>query len=439
MVRLSVPANLSLSAAIDLLDALWAADEVVELGIPNEIRTRSLVAYPAFMQAVITWGKRRGSRPLITNFPEDKEIISRFLQRNEIALIACVYATHIYNRDGQDVTLMIHSLLPHAVEGKSQLPQREEGQSLGSSRSIIAIDHVTQFSAPPELYRSVWRGGRMTSLIDEQTAAQYVHENLSGEALERLSEVRLPLGLKILQMSQLSLKSLGDNIEVGAHLGRILFELVQNTHLHARHEVDGRSLERSVRLVHVRSIHETRHQVLGANQEDPDLVSYLKALPSDFPVGHPGSVNEARNEHDRLRFVIVSVVDSGPGIGAKEAWASGARTGITSPSAETEHLVHALRKDTAGMGRPLRGIGLKRVQQLLSEVGGYARIQTGFSTITRNFIEAGYGDVEDQSAAWNLSSLGKNETENTSEFRVEGTLITMVIPVYRLGGRKAHA
>jgi hypothetical protein len=333
---------------------------------------------------------------------------------------------------------MIHSLLPKAVSEKSQLPQKADGQSLGTSRSIIAVDHVTEFAAPQELYRFGWRAGRKSALIDEQTAAQYVHENLSGEALERLHEVRLPLGLKILQMSQLTPHSLGHNVETGSHLGRILFELVQNTHLHARHEVDGRSLERSVRLVHVRSIHQTRQKMLIANSEDPNLASYLKSLPSDLPVGHPASAEVAKAESDLLRFVVVSVLDSGPGIGAKEAWASGMRSEI-SASTETQYLLEALRKDSAGMGRPMRGIGLKRVQELLSEIGGYARMQTGNITLSRNFIGSHYGVVQDQSQAWNLTTLGATRQPMQNPLRVSGTLITMVIPVYRLGGRRAHA
>ena len=437
-MRLSIPANLNLDAAIDLVGALAKANEVVELRIPNEVKTLSLVAYPAFMQAVVTWGQRRGERVLRTNFPNDKEIVARYLRRNEIALLACIYATSIYGKGDENLTTMIHSLLSQTVSEKSELPQKADGQSLGTSRSIIAVDHVNEFAAPQELYRFGWRAGRRSAFIDEQTAAQYVHENLSGEALERLHEVRLPLGLKILQMSQLTPHSLGHNVETASHLGRILFELVQNTHLHARHEVDGRALERSVRLVHVRSIHQTRHKMLVANSEDPDLASYLESLPSDLPVGHPASAEEAKVESDLLRFVVVSVLDSGPGIGAKEAWASGIRSEI-SATTETQYLLEALRKDSAGMGRPMRGIGLKRVQELLSEIGGYARMQTGNSNISRNFVDSHYGTVRDQSQAWNLTTLGANRQSIQDPPRVSGTLITMVIPVYRLGGRRAHA
>ena len=437
MATLSIPGSLTLEAVMRLSGALWQTEDVIELRVPNDISTRSLLAYPACMQAVITWGQRPGPRPLKTNFPSDKEAITRLLMRNEIVLLACIYATNISNNTGEDITLLVHRLLNTVVKVKGEFPQKSEGRSVGSSRSVIAVDHVPDFSAPPELYRRVTRDGRQQALIDEQTSSQYVHENLSSTALERLQDVKLPLGLKVLQMSQLSSKNLGHNVETGNNLGRILFELVQNTHSHARNRVDGRRLERSVRLVHVRSTRETRQSLLTANPDDQELTDYLRKLPLDLPVGHRSSNHEMRNSDDTLRFVVVSVLDSGPGIGPTEAWAAGERSPSLSPNVEKEHLLRALQKETAGMARPLRGIGLRRVQRLLTEVGGYARLQSGYSQLTRNFVSSDFQENQNQSHVWTHSALGANNLHNQGEFRTSGTLVSMVIPVYRLGGRKS--
>lgn len=404
--------------------------------IPNTITTRSLTAQPALFQAIITWGQRSTDRFLVTYLGNNQDANLRALERNECLLVACLFASRIDNVSGSDITLEIKSLLPKVLERKLDLPQKRSGTKVGSVRSVIAVDHLPDFAFPAALYREGAGLGGDVFGIDEKTKPKYFLHGLENRSQQELDLIKLPLGFKICTMSSITADPKIN--EAAVLLGEALFELFQNTHVHARKRVDGTSIEKSLRMIHVRAIEEDRISLLSADEEDTELAIYLSRVPANAPVNFSHQPAELPAPEDHLRFVAVSVIDSGPGIGPRESWTSGNQSRELNVEDDVHYIKNALAKEGTGLGRPMRGKGLQNVQELMSMLGGFARIGTAKTTASRDFLAHPFVQGEQRDAYWTYRSLVPKVEQSDPEIGASGTVITMVLPIYKLKALRNH-
>lgn len=432
-----IPSSLSNDAADRLLKILAEESSPPTLRIPSKIKTRSLTAQPALLQAIITWGQLGSKRHLSTFLTQDRDLTLRTLDRNECLLTACLFATEIADAGGVDITLNIKALLPLVLKDKTDLPQKRSGQRVGTSRSIMAVDHMPRFAYPLSLYREGSTYDEEPFVIDDKVKPKYYLPGLENRTQEELDTIRLPLGFKACDMSQVASDPVIN--EAAVPLGEIIFELFQNTHVHARKRVDGTNLEKSVRMLHVRALEERRGDLLSVDPDDAELRSYLENVPALAPVNmNRGRLAESLL-NDQLRFVVVSVLDCGPGIGPRESWTSGNQSNALSQVDDVAYIKAALAKRGTTLGRPLRGKGLQNVQALLSMLGGYARISTGTTKISRDFISRPFGRGDSEADRWVFENLVQASDGESDQIGTCGTAVTMVLPIYRLKALRSNA
>lgn len=424
---LRISGSLTNDDANKLLRLVATGPSSPTLQIPSNIRTKSLIAQPAVLQAIITWGQHGPKRRLATYLGQDREATLRTLGRNECLLTACLFATEILDGGGEDITLEVKSLLPLVLRDKADLPQKRSGQSVGSVRSIMAVDHMPLFAHPLSLYREASTYDDEPFVIDDQVKPKYYLPGLENRRRDELDSIRLPLSFKVCAMSQISDDPALN--EAAVPLGEIIFELFQNTHVHGRKMVDGTAIEKSLRMIHIRAVEEQRNELLATEPGDGELQKYLMNVPALAPINMSYRPVVENAPDDQLRFVVVSIVDSGPGIGPRESWTSGNQTAVLTAAENVAYVKAALAKEGTTLGRPLRGKGLYKVQSLLSMLGGYARISTGTTVTSRDFISRPFGAADSTSDHWVFESRFQDEE---GRIGTSGTCITLVLPMYRL-------
>lgn len=201
--------------------------------------------------------------------------------------------------------------------------------------------------------------------------------------------------------------------ELKRPLGAILHELFKNTHEWARTDFDDSDLARSVRGILVQRHDWTREQVNRIAQGSPGLERFV--CHSNFQ-GNDG----------RLRFMELSVIDSGVGLAARrlrQAW---------SPQLpcddELRACLECLQKHCSSSRLAHKGLGLHEVMSTLSSLNAFMRIRTGKLSLYRDFVDQPYRANESMENSplfdWNTGTH-----QLTPLARAEGVLYTMLIPI----------
>lgn len=430
---LSVPAQVKSEVAEELLTEVERGEAERILRLPNQVKTTSLYAFPALIQAVLTWGKRSRTRVLSTYLTADPARDMEILERNEVLLVACWHATKVINQRGDDITFDVRKILRAVTRNKQDIPQKRSSQAVRPSASVIILDGDSEFGHPESLYRALGTDAHEAYLIDELTKPKYFMDMPEGERADLFMKRRLPLGVKACQLTNMPVGTLGARINhLAKPLGRILFELVQNTHVHATKDVTGNLIWGSIRMVHVKAIEGFRSKLTESESADRSSGEFFSQLPASNYVRKDGSEMPADAlKDDYIRAIAVSVIDSGPGFGPKEAWSSGRRNDHLDLDDEVSFALSALRKVGTTVERPLRGRGLRDVQRLLTEYGGYCTIRSGRFSATRNFRTHPFSDTASDPSLWTVQELGYREDARSVDVSPVGTAVTVVVPIQR--------
>ncbi|TDN92222.1 hypothetical protein EV279_1740 [Microbacterium sp. BK668] len=372
------------------------------LFIPKHVSYKNALSVSLVTQSVITWGVHPADGGLVTDIDLDDSRAAQDLARNTPLLAAFALATSVQTLDGVDITERAKALSRFTLtEWAADIPQLAQGITVGTDRAVMAVDHEPSVIRPRGIYPRPH--------LDEESRPLYAGRPWK-DALELRG--RRPLGHRVLGISGQNPEGWGDNYSAtGSALGMLLFELLQNTDIHARRTVYGNPLPRSVRLLHVRGFSQERSVLVRSDPADTTLMNFYANAPA-----------VAGNE--RLRFLVISVLDSGPGLAAtllrRENY-----TAPTSPTHELEYFLRALRMTSSGSTRePMRGLGLRRVQTFLTALGGFARIRSGRFEVQRNFASAPYQGPESDDRKW-WGGVGAP----TAKEKLAGTAFTLLIPV----------
>ena len=345
-----IPAKVSGSRVVELTEEI-SGDSTRRLSVPTVIKYASAMSVATLVQTVITWGVHAADNTLVSDLNLSAPGTPRLLSRNAALLTAIELASRIEATDGRDITAACKELAATALERiSSDIPQLASGVEVGSDRTVMAVDHEPALRYPRGIYP---RGP-----LDEQARPFY-----TGRIRSDVSELRgrYPLGHRVLGISGQRPENWADRYSAaGGALGMVLFELMQNTDIHARTSMAGKPLVRSVRLMHVRGFAQSVDVLTRSDPANRALMEfYARAHASNPSASTP-------------RFLAVSVLDSGPGLARTLL----RRENIVSPSSpahELRYFLRALRMTSSGSTRePLRGLGLRRVQTVLNELVSYA-------------------------------------------------------------------
>lgn len=196
-------------------------------------------------------------------------------------------------------------------------------------------------------------------------------------------------------------------------LGLILYELLKNTHDWGRTGVDNVPLRPSIRGVLFTRLNVNLEGALASAGGNPSLESYVNSL------GH-------RSRDEYVRFLELSVFDSGPGLASR--WLKKSITDDITTEEELAACFACLRKHRTTSGASNRGLGLYDVMRTLDELHGFMRLRTGHLALFRDFVSSPL-QAEEQSDGPSLFDWVSTSQVPTRLAPSTGTLFTMMIPL----------
>lgn len=394
-----------LREAHELIDSVHGAPVTLVLG--TRLHPTTPGQYSAWMQLVLTWGQDTEDRVLKL----DPHTVSRIGKReplSDIEVIAVLLAQQV-RASNQDVTAQVQQLVREVLVERNVLTAHT-GDGEDETLSLLLAAHTFTNRTSPELH-APWEG----ELAIEETARTLYHDiwplSISRPELRppllEFGEVALPLGTPThitrttaaggrtagTEDSSMSLGARAPRVRglalelatevrqrplpVHDEIGEILFELVQNTEWHAAKWAGGRT-GANCRVVAFREYaYETGH-LASAEEFDRGFVAYTRALAQSA---------QSRSERQITRVVLgsITIIDSGVGL-ARSVALSLDEEHLLSPETEIRYLIAALSKNLKRRRVDLGNIGLARVQQSLTNLGGFMSIRTGTVEILRDFV-----------------------------------------------------
>jgi hypothetical protein len=342
-------------------------------------------------QALVTWA-RRHVRPTLVTYASAAEDLATIdnLTAELHGVAAAMMATEILAVDrSTSLKSNVYESVRRRVVTMNTAPVRQS--SYGPSASLVCVDHSTlgylnRFYHGPEV------GNRLRGEGD--------FLDLTTDLLEAC--VPEPSRSRI------------DKDHVSA-LAAILKELFANTHDHARRDLDGKSLIRSVRGVHARLHQVDPARIAEFTEGLPTLTAYLTDRAALW----------------RGRYLVlaeISVFDSGPGLAAKSL---GRRDESISIQDEYDAVSRCFLKHVTSKARASDGLGLYRTLGLLKARSGFLRLRTGRLSLCRAFSPAGNPGGHETLDAGDLQ-LRDGMTGGAVPTRMpfaEGAVATILLPV----------
>jgi hypothetical protein len=196
-------------------------------------------------------------------------------------------------------------------------------------------------------------------------------------------------------------------------LGLILYELLKNTHDWGRTGVDNVPLRPSIRGALFTRLNVNLEGALASAGGNPSLETYVNAIGQ-------------RSRDEYVRFLELSVFDSGPGLASR--WLNRPLTDDVTTEEELAACFACLRKHKTTSGASNRGLGLYDVMRTLDELHAFMRLRTGHLALFRDFVSSPL-QVEEQSEGSSLFDWVSTSPVPTRLAPSTGTLFTMVIPL----------
>jgi hypothetical protein len=199
----------------------------------------------------------------------------------------------------------------------------------------------------------------------------------------------------------------GDATKLFSPLGGALYELFRNTHEHARHDLAGNFLARSLRVVHARR-HSITPQALASMAHDvPPLADYCRRL-------------RTRTGRAQLQLLELSVLDSGPGLAGR--WLGRQVTPKDPPGTERKAVLECFESGASTKPRPGAGMGLPNLIAIGRKANGFLRLRTGAQSL---YADLGVERDQPFGSGATLEPLHGDRLIA----RAAGTLWSLVLPI----------
>lgn len=379
---------------------LWEIAGGIGTSAPLLIPTRATQLGPgseaSVVQLMITWAAHQ-IRPILHTYAksEDDEQIQEIVRRQYGVVAAVLCAAAKARPPSIDITKALKSAAFDALRRRLLDTLRREreyetGFVIGASHSargraaeLICVDHMDVGIVPPfyfvdaDGYRNLrdLRGfTQLTNRVFERLVPIYYRRNFSHEFKNA----------------------------VGAYA----FELISNTHDHARTDLTGQELILSVRGLYARHYELTVHEYASMSAGYEPLQEYFHRVFTS-------------NRGERRQLVELSVYDSGPGMAQR--WTRRPLDAL-SPAEELAAVQECFYEGTTTKLHRMFGAGLPLVLALLEQQKGFIRIRTGHTSL--------YLDVTSGTAAQRVLSRWLLPS-NQCLARVAGTLISIFVPIPR--------
>lgn len=369
----------SVAEAERIFGRLEGTRDTSVLKIATKSRGNAAGGEAAVAQAVITWAQAQQTAQLTTYASDQSDGQIETLTRHLVGLCAALLCDEATAQDGSSIR---GNLREAALRRLNILQGRDpRSGSRGPQIEIICADHINR-PYPATLYDVDERGGG----------------SLRSESAFR-DVGRLMLRATMPETARSTVEP-----RLYSAIGDALYELFRNTDDHARTDIRGDYLRRSIRGIQAR-----RHALLPADldravQDSPPLLSYCQR-------------RQVREGRSHLQLIEFSVFDSGPGLASR--WlgrpAAGREEELIAINACFER--HSSTKSIRG-----RGMGLPIVIAALRERDGFLRVRTG-----RHSLYADLG--QEREAAFGTPPELQQWSRKGDVPQASGSLFTFLFPL----------
>jgi hypothetical protein len=384
-------ARFNVAESEKLLGSLEAVLPDCDLLLPTKLQAYELGGVAALIQLLITWSKRNPNGRLVTFVSNDRDAERQLehLVTLDHGLVAVLAASDVVSRDRS------HSFRARAYEfARSRIEAMEQGVDAarrGPKVLLLCADHTSKAFLPLLYFQTLSAERDVKGTNDFRILARQLLDKTAKfhPSSERLRD---------------------ENTD---QLGIILHELFENTHYWARTDCDGRRLKRSLRGIRFELHYGGKDQFERSAEDSPSLSTFLS---------HP----QFYRSDEKQRLVEISLFDSGPGLAQRML--RRCLEPSDSCAIEYDQIINCLRLRSTTSGETHRGIGLHTVLTMLSEVSGFLRVRTGRLNLYRDFVRMPYRPENGTRDPF-LLDWGTGTRELTECARVEGTLLTMFVPI----------
>lgn len=189
-------------------------------------------------------------------------------------------------------------------------------------------------------------------------------------------------------------------------LANLLYELFQNTNVHAYEMTNGKSFAKNIRAIYLKG-----HSDMFARKDLGDMKSHNKKF-NEYLAHCTGIFrNKGGGTH---RFLELSIVDGGVGLAQRF---TGAELSTLSLEQEKAITVNCFMDGVSSQDSGSRGEGLDEVWKALCELDGFIRVRTGRMCLFQTFHNRNAAD-KPVFSSWSNAPLA----------HAEGTAVTIIIP-----------
>lgn len=389
---LRIPSKFSASAFESVLSKITSSN--VSVSIPKNIKSSLFGGLPMYIQFLSTWFDRSSEN---TIYIESKGVGDSYLEEfmDSIHGLAAVNFSNSVFFDGEE--------LDRGDVLRRSLGEVDRNMSYDISKlrkktsfPVYCIDNSHRIKFPNILYyndkgdlRQIEEFRRVT----ERVLREIYPENRRGD-----------IGLAMIDA-----------------VSNFFYEGFINTHQHARRDILGNIITRSMRGVVFDIKTVSVDSVKNEYSDDNPINNYFEDWVSDF--------SQAKN----AKFLEVSIFDSGPGMA--NTWLARKKPGQSlsdlSAEAELAAISSCLRLGQTAKDNVARGNGLFRVMVALKRVGGILRIRSGRLALIKTFSGERFDQLDDDDFECCDFFTGSKKPELREQ--ASGLTITALFPINKKG------
>ncbi len=330
----------------------------------------------------ITWFRKSKGHLIFNTNSTDVNVLEDFVNKHyNFSIITLAFNRGVFNLEG----VKINEIILPFIKKKFEEIENNLYWGKGDHSYIICL----QKSLNP-FPKAFYTNNKLRSRIDFENLTKYLIYN----------------SIKTRTLSNVDSNKVNDNLPV---IGKIIYELIENTHNWALTDFKGDDLGYGVRNLIISNHHGNSDELILSSNEDKYLSEYILSMTND------GYTN----------FIEISVIDSGSGLCSKYS-----KKSIENYNSfeEVYNVIEncLIKSNTSEISSIYnRGYGLHKIMELLSEKNGFLKLRTNGLKLFRNFKSYRFNNID-----YSLNNYYENdENYYFKNFINQGTIITFFIPL----------
>lgn len=356
-------------------------DNTIDLLLSKDLNLNKFGIQSELILLFITWFRKSSGKVILNTASQDVVVLEDFVNKHyNFSIITLAFNRGIFNIENVDIS---NEIIPFI---KRKLNEIEINLFWGKGDHSYILSLQKSLNPFPKAF---YLNGKLKSKSD----------------FENLTNYLLSISIKN-KLSNLNDNRLMDSLPV---IGRIVYELIENTHFWSLCDYRDEDLEFGLRSLLISNHHGEFDELVKGAKDDAFLTEYLTNL----------------KDQDVSNIIEISVIDSGSGLASRYSKTAIEKfNNFDEVYKEIENCLikfHSSEKDSPYT----RGFGLHTIMELLSKKDGFLKLRTNGLKLYRDFNKNRF-----ESNNYKLDNyFEKDMNFNFKEYLNEGTLFTFFIPL----------